>query len=175
MNEDIGVKDLSAEEAEAGLDGSGPDVVEEAPEPDESVSETPEWAKLPPGLKLPKAGCTVAYLRVPAQWTTDPSKGDRWCCCWVIGETEERLAYQRARGDMHRSISELAKATIRVVDGNKADWSGTKKPGDVSEFWTAIGPKGRQMVRNYYVRTHTVSEEEQLAFFSQHFAVVTVG
>lgn len=182
-------KDLSPEEAKAGLAGEGPDVVDEdsdededdEPEiagvdgPEEEANAQPDWAIIPKGVKPPRKGKSIAFMRFPAEWTTDPSKGDRWCACWEIGETEERLAYGRARGDMHRSMSELAKATIRVVDGHKADWSGVGKAGSVSEFWTGIGAKGRQMIRNYYVRTHTVSTREQDAFFSQHFALVTVG
>ena len=169
---DLAVQDMSEEAAEAVLAG------EEPPENDDetSTSAVPEWASIPKGLKMPRAGCSVAFIRIPAAWTTDPARGDRWCACWQIGETEERLAYQRSRNDMQRSVNELAKATIRIIDGHKADWSGVNtKPGAVSEFWSSIGPKGRHMIRNYYVRTHTVSDEEVLDFFSNHFVNMTVG
>lgn len=180
------VRDLSEDEAEELLEGEHPDVVEEEPEDDAGEEEPaedmgpkdgiPSWATLPEGLKMPRPGVQVAFLRVPAKWTTDPGRGDRWCVCWPIGELEERLAYQRARGDAVRSVTEMAKASIRVVDGYKADWTGKPNAkGSVSEFWANIGPKGRQLVRNYYVRTHTVSEEEVLDFFSKHFAVLTVS
>jgi hypothetical protein len=114
-------------------------------------------------------------MRIPAAWTTDPARGDRWCCCWALTERDEIQAYQRARGDSIRSVSELSKATIRVIDGAKADWSQTRKAGCVAEFWAAIGPKGRMIVRNYYQRTHMVTEGEASDFFSKHFATVTVG
>jgi hypothetical protein len=172
-NQELAVEEMSEAAAEAVLAGEDP--------PDEESKEkagndVPPWASLPKNVKMPNKGCSVAFMRIPAAWTSDPSKGDRWCMCWQLGETDERLAYQRSRGDMQRSVSELAKATIRVIDGNKADWSGVStKPGSVSEFWSAIGPKGRQVVRNYYVRTHTVSDEEALDFFSNHFVNVTVG
>lgn len=169
---ELAVEEMSEEAAEAVLAGEDP------PDEEEKKAEAnavPEWASIPKGVKMPNKGCSVAFMRIPAKWTTDPSKGDRWCCCWALGETDERLAYQRSRGDMQRSVSELAKATIRIIDGHKADWSGVaSKAGAVSEFWSAIGPKGRQVIRNYYVRTHTVTDEEALDFFSNHFVNVTV-
>lgn len=170
--EDLAVEEMSEEAAEAVLAGEEPPDEEKK---DEAANAVPEWASIPKGVKMPNKGCSVAFMRIPAKWTSDPSKGDRWCCCWMLTEQDERLAYQRSRGDMQRSVSELAKATIRIVDGNKADWSGDgKKAGSVSEFWSSIGPKGRQVIRNYYVRTHTVTDEEALDFFSNHFVNVTV-
>lgn len=180
MNEE----QMSEAEAEKIL-GDEEDVVEEAEatgdenepvlDPDAVATEVPDWATVPPNVKLPKKGLTVAFIRIPARWTADPASGDRWCCCWAITETEERLAYARARGDQMRSVAELAKQTIRVVDGEKADWSGEPKPGSVISFWAKIGPKGRQMIRNYYVRTHMVQESEVLDFFSKHFVSMTVS
>lgn len=141
----------------------------------EEVGEAPEWAVVPTGLKLPEEGTVIAHVRIPAKWTRNPGKGDRTCILWPIGETEERLAYQRSRGDMQRSISELSKAAIRAVDGHKADWSGNMaKPGSIMSFWSEIGPKGRAMIRNWYLRTHSVTDEEALDFFSNHFAATTV-
>ena len=170
-NQDLPVQEMTEEQAEAVLAGENP----EDAEPTQDANAMPEWASIPKGVKMPRPGCSVAFIRIPSAWTTDPAKGDRWCACWQIGETEERLAYQRSRNDMQRSVNELAKATIRIVDGHKADWSGTPKAGSVSEFWSSIGPKGRAMIRNYYVRTHTVSDEEVLDFFSNHFVNMTVG
>jgi hypothetical protein len=175
------VKDLGEEAAEAVLRGEQPDDEGAGPEtdrggaPEQSANAAPPWAAMPPNVKLPRQGCSVAFIRIPAAWTSNPSAGDRWCCCWAIGETEEKLAYTRSRNDMQRALVELAKATIRVVDGARADWSGKPGPGSVQEFWTAIGPKGRHMIRNYYVRTHTVTDEEVLDFFTNHFVNVTVA
>ncbi len=143
---------------------------------EEAPGEIPEWAVVPKDVKMPPQGASVAFIRIRAAWTTNPAKGDRWCMVAAIGETEEKLAYSRARGDQIRSVAELAKACIRVVDGYKADWSGVgSKKGSVSEFWASIGGKGRQLLRNYYVRTHTVSEEEALDFFAKDFVNVTVS
>jgi hypothetical protein len=168
------VEELSEQAAEAALEGKVEE--EDSGDPTTRTSAMPEWASVPANVKMPKAGCSVAFIRIKAAWTTDPAAGDRWCCSWALTETDEKLAYGRSRGDMQRAISELAKATIRIVDGAKADWSG--KPGaagSVNDFWSAIGPKGRQMLRNYYTRTHMVTDEEALDFFSNHFAITTVG
>lgn len=148
---------------------------EEPIDPDVSTAEIPEWATVPAGVKMPPPGCSVAFVRIRAAWTTNPAKGDRWCMLSAIGETEEKLAYSRARGEQMRSVTELSKACIKVVDGTKASWDPVAKKGSVSEFWTSIGAKGRQMIRNYYVRTHTVSEEETLSFFAKDFVNVTVS
>jgi hypothetical protein len=172
------IEELSEEQAQAVLDGEDVEESGDAPGPHQASGDAPQWGELPKGLTLPRKGNTVAFLRIPARWTTDPGSGrDRVCLVWAIGETEERLAYQRSRGDAHRSVNELAKACIRAVDGVKARWDG-KAPGtngDIHEFWTNIGPKGRQMVRNYYMKTHSVTDEEALDFFSNHFVNVTVG
>jgi len=145
---------------------------------DEAVDEksadldgVPDWAVMPPGVNMPSDGTQIGFLRIPAKWTLTPTKGDRLAVVWPLSETDEKLAYARARGDMVRSVSELSKQSIRACDGRKARWDG--KPGDVPTFWNEIGAKGRQMIRNYYIKTHSVSDEESLDFFSNHFAVVT--
>jgi hypothetical protein len=172
----VKVEELDEAGAEKAFAEGEPEAEEEASTDAPAAGEIPPWASIPPGVKMPPPGASVAFLRIKAAWTMNPAKGDRWCMCAAIGETEEKLAYSRSRGDQIRSIQELSKATIRVVDGFKADWSGVaSKKGSVSEFWSAIGAKGRQMVRNYYVRTHTVSEEEALDFFAKDFVNVTVS
>jgi hypothetical protein len=173
----VKVEELDEAAEAAAFDENADDVqeVEDAPEKPSEDGEVPEWAVIPSGVKMPAQGASVAFIRIRAKWTTNPTKGDRWCMCAAIGEMEEKLAYTRSRGDQMRTVAELAKATIRVVDGYKADWSGVgTKKGSVSEFWSSIGSKGRHMIRNYYVRTHTVTEEEALDFFAKDFVNVTV-
>ena len=168
-------EEISEEEAEKILAAGGePDVVDEVEEDASGERPMPEWATLPANLKKPKKGTRIAFMRIPASWTPDPAKGDRWCACWPITELEERLAYARSRGDQMRSVAELAKQSIRVVDGYRADWTAQNKPGDVPLFWAQIGPKGRQVIRNYYVRTHMVTDDEIVDFFAKHFVDMTV-
>ncbi len=140
----------------------------------EAETETPDWAVLPANLKPPSVGTQIAFMKIPAKWTLVPEKGDRTCALWPLGETDEKLAYARSRGDMVRSVTELSKQMIRMVDGYRTNWEGAGKPGDIASFWNEIGAKGRHMIRNYYVKTHTVSDEDALDFFSNRFAVVTV-
>jgi len=169
---EVKARDLSPEEAEKAFAGEEDDAAPGAPD---DGSGPPEWGHIPQGLNLPAVGTQVAFLRIPAKWTRNPSQGDRTCVVWPIGETEERLAYGRSRGDVTRSMTELTKAAIRAIDGHRADWSGDlKKEGSVTEFWTSIGPKGRSMIRNWYLKTHSVSDEEALDFFSNHFVSMTV-
>lgn len=164
--------DQPGEYAGGSTDGEAPGAAEAKNDTDER----PEWAKVPDTVKMPPPGASVGFIRIPANWTMNPSLGARWCMCTMITETEERLAYQRARGDQIRAIAELAKATIRCVDGHKANWDqDMSKAGSVARFWSSIGPKGRQAIRNFYTRTHTISEPEALDFFANHFAYVTVS
>lgn len=177
--QDVKVKHLDEEEAKQAFDEderSALGRMDEAMDPEAAATERPEWAIMPEGIKYPEEGTQIAFFRIPAHWTRTPARGDRMCACWPITETEERLAYTRARGDGVRAISELTKATIRVVDGAKTDWSGNMKTqGSIVAFWSDIGPKGRAMIRNWYIKTHNVSDEEALDFFSNHFVNVTVA
>lgn len=140
----------------------------------EDKHEVPEWAVIPPKMKLPAVGVQMVFLRIPAKWTHDPSKGDRQCVLWPLEDHEEVQAYQRSRGDHAKSVIELAKACIKICDGEKADWTKGGATSNVTKFWKAIGPKGRHMIRNYYAKTHLVTAEEALDFFSNHFVAVTV-
>lgn len=188
MGDEIKVKELTDEEAERAL-SDDPELAataaaealaetleDAAVDPDAGDAEgPPDWAAMPADVKLPPPGMKVAYLRIPAAMTANPFYGDLWCACWPISETEEIIAHARSRGNPQRAISEMAKQTIRVVNGNKADWSGKKPAASVARFWAMIGPKGRQLVRNYYMRTHMVTDEEGALFFGQHFVTVTVS
>lgn len=85
----------------------------------------------------------------------------------ALSESEEKIAYKRSGGDSTRAIAELTKMSIRLIDGVKADRTGATGPGNVNIFWAEIGTKLRQMLQNYYLRTHTLSQEEQTDFFRE--------
>lgn len=129
-------------------------------------SDAPEWAPpVPAGLRIP-VGAQVTWLRIRAAWTAAPYKGDRVLLCWPLNEIEEGQALQRARGEQHRLVNELAKATVRLVDGAPADRTGTPNaPASVAALWRDLGPKGRHLVRTYYTRAHSLSDEETQDFF----------
>ncbi len=120
-------REMTDEEAASVFDGGDqvpiedidPDV-DEPPEQVEASDALPDWAtELPPKAKVP-LGATVAWIRVKKEWTTSPQKGDRVLVVWPLNEMEERQAVARARGDQYMLTNELAKACIRVVDGNLA-------------------------------------------------------
>lgn len=132
----------------------------------------PEWAALPPNFVIPP-GKRCGWMLFRAEWTDAPTKGDRWVMMWPLSEAEEKLAYKRSGGESAKAIAELTKATIRVIDGVKADRTGASGPGNVNVFWAEIGTKLRQMLQNYYLKTHTLSAEEQQDFFANCFVVTT--
>lgn len=166
------LEDLIKEAGEASV-GAPIDLDDEEdgdePQPEKPL---PDWATLPAGMKTP-AGWQVWFLRFPANLTNNPGKGDRTCILWNLSEADEKLAAKRARGDGLRVIDECAKQMIRAVDGVKADWSGASGPGSVASFWSELGGKGRHQIKGLYLRTHTMSPEENAAFFERGVVVRT--
>ncbi len=135
----------------------------------------PVWAKpLPKGFAFPR-GVHPIFLRFRAEWTTAPEKGERHCVVWELTDIEELAAAQRAMGQPGRSAQELAKQTIRIVDGHQADWSGNDDPGSIDNFWREIGPKCRQMLVVVYSRTHVMSEAERVDFLLNCIAARALG
>jgi hypothetical protein len=132
-------------------------------------SNLPEWAGIPPGMKVP-VGVDIVAMRFRAKMTRAPHKGDRVLVCWTLSDYEESEAYKRSRGDNQRSLRELAKATIRVVDGMPADRSGKPSSANVSTLWNEIGPRCRQQVVAAYIRTHTMGAEDYADFFANCYA-----
>lgn len=156
--------ELGAEETD-GFEEPEPD--EEAAEPEQEASDGPAWATaVPPQLKIP-VGVQVTWIRILAKWTYTPSKGDRILLCWPLNEVEEGQAVDRGRGKQHLVTNELAKGCVRLVDGHLADRTGTPgRAGSLASLWRELGPKGRHIMRTYYARAHSMSEDEVLSFFS---------
>lgn len=141
-------------------------------EPVADATEVPDWAIVPPGLKMPP-GRQVYFVRFRAAWTDRPSKGERQCILWNLTESEEKHALRRTRGDALRAADELAKQMIRVIDGKPADWTG-KDPGSaVGTFWDEIGGKCRQLLKSHYAKTHMLDTAETADFFGSCIAVRT--
>lgn len=138
------------------------------------VEGVPEWATLPLGFKIPP-GKRLGWMKFLAEWTDTPQKGDRWIMMWNLSESEEKVAYKKAGGETQRAIAELAKATLRVIDGVKADRTGASGPGNVAILWAELGTGLRQIVMNYYLKTHTLSPEAQQLFFANFFVVTTAA
>ena len=168
-----GEKKMSPEE-EAEVDsaadefiGDGPvesplrDAADRPPEADHPVISK---VKVPSSLVIPPWK-QIGYFMFRPGLTERPDLGDRTCVTWQLSVADERLAKQRTRGDSSRTYEELAKQTIRCMDGVKADWTGKGGKGNVARFWEEIGPKARTFIINSYLQTHTPTAAETEDFF----------
>jgi hypothetical protein len=176
---DVKVKELTPDQlrllAEQGVDGAAEveDVEDDEPEvPSQSAGEgIPDWCAVPEGWAPPK-GRQVWFLLLRASWTDVPNKGDRTLVLWTLTEADEKLALKRTRGESLRTIDELTKQIIRVVDGKRVDWAQGKACA-AEVVWNEIGTKLRQELKNFYVKTHTLTMEERTDFLSNCVAVRT--
>lgn len=161
-----------------GSDGAAEavDELEDGPEqPSETAGEgVPDWCAVPTPFK-PPPGRQLVFMRFRAAWTDVPNGGDRTCVMWNLTEADEKLALKRTRGDAMRTLEEMVKQSIRVVDGHAADWSGHEGPGSVSRFWRDVGAKCRSKLREQYVGSHTLDAGEQADFFTNCVAVRTAA
>jgi len=141
----------------------------------ETPTDVPEWATLPPDLKIP-SGRVVAFLRFRAEWTDTPNKGERHCIVWNLTDGEERVSLKRAAGAEAMLVAtELAKQTVRSVDGVRTNWGAPKGPGSIDQFWSEIGSRCRNMVIRWYSQNHMLNEVEQRDFFENCVVVRTMG
>lgn len=188
------------EAAKIGAVKTGPQVLEEAfanaaavqqrageiedeglePKEDESAP-LPSWAlPLPANVELPK-GRQIYCMRFRGKLTDTPKKGDRYCILWSLNEPDEKLAYQRTRGNAGMSMNELSKQMIRVMgfvrdeqgDGEVPDWG--EGGMRLMEFWNGIGARFRTQVKSAYGKMHTLEPGEIIDFFTNCVAVRTVG
>lgn len=183
--------DLTSEErALLGVDGEPEEPIDDGPDdgmddeeaeaipleeiPARDPNAIPDWAIIPANAKLPD-GRQVIFVRLRAGWTDTPHKGDRQCIMWNLTEADEKLALRRTRGDSLRTIDELTKQAIRIVDGQKADWTGKVGPGSVNRFWNDVGTKCRQQLKNMYVKAHALEPSEIVDFFSTCVVVRSVA
>lgn len=135
----------------------------------------PEWALIPPApFRFPR-GIEAFFVRVRADLTHARGKGDRILVVWGLSDGDEKLAFQRALSDSNRAITELAKQTIRAIDGHPADWSGRSGPGNVDQLWRELGGKGRGQIVRLYTQLHVYDASEQADFFENCVASVTTG
>jgi hypothetical protein len=174
--------DAAKEDAETIDDQKGrtPNVVDvsklvgQFPEP-EASNALPDWAEIPADMQIPK-GVQVSFLRFRAGWTMNPSLGERSCVVWVLTDLDEHVAHGRCKDNLNAAAGELAKQTIRVVDGVKVNWGARRgEPGNVDDFWRDIGPKCRSLVTRYWSQTHTMDAAEVSYFFEHCVAVRTMG
>lgn len=181
MSEDISNKKLSAfladEEPDDVVSADMDEAGEEVPSPALPASggdDIPPGFMMPTDLRIPK-GAQVVFIRIPAEMTATPLKGERQCLVWAITDGEEKLANDRCEGKSNRAPAEYTKQMIRAIDGVRVDWSKTRGPGSIEEFWREIGPKSRNLLMRIYTQVHLASDEEARSFFENCVAVRTVG
>lgn len=135
----------------------------------------PDWARIPPApFRFPR-GVEVGFVRIRGHLTAARHKGDRILVIWGLADGDEKLAYGRALGDSNRAITELAKQTIRAIDGVPSDWSGAPGPGNVDALWRELGGKGRGQIIRLYTQMHVYDQTEQADFFDNCVALVATG
>lgn len=135
----------------------------------------PAWATPPPpGMKFPR-GRQIMFIRIRAELTDAPWKGERQCICWSINLADERLALKRAQGDGLKLTDELAKQMIRAVDGHRANWDGLRGEDDIEVFWSEIGRKGRTILQRLFTQMHIPDPRQLSDFFENCIAVRTVS
>jgi hypothetical protein len=135
----------------------------------------PEFV-IPGNVRPPPDGVTVTFMRILGKNSFAPTKGDRWCALWVLTDADETLALKRAQSGGAIALAECAKQCIRVIDGEKADW--TNSPGKgipVKEFWREIGPKYRNEIINWYGKMHGFDAADRKDFLEQSLFVTTVS
>lgn len=135
--------------------------------------QVPDWVVLPADLKAPR-GRQVVFIRLRAELTAMPHKGERQCIVWTMSDAEEKAANDRTNGKAERAPSEMTKGMIRAVDGRRVDWGKASGPGSLDEFWSEIGPKGRNLLFRVFTQLHLASEGDQKDFFENCVAVRTV-
>lgn len=134
----------------------------------------PAWVKIPEGFKFPR-GRQVAFIKFKADWTDTPDKGERQCILWSLTDADEKMALVRARGDVNRAASELAKQMVRALDGFSADWSGNPGSGNIDTWWNEIGGRCRGMLVRIFTQLHVLSEDERTDFFENCIELRTAG
>jgi hypothetical protein len=140
----------------------------------------PEWFVLPSGFEaeMPQ-GVEACFLKLEARHTYRPSFGDRQCLLLPLTVKEETLAYKRIAGlgtsSPQAAISELAKQTIKVIDGKKPEWVKRAARNTPDVFWNDIGRKYRNIIEGWYVKTHVLGKEDRAAFLANCMDVRIVG
>jgi len=142
----------------------------------DGVRRAPVWAKIPKGMKFPK-GIDVLILRIRADLTMYPGKGERQVIIWQLTDGDQKLALSRSMGDTNRYAIEMTKQMIRAADGQQINWTGDpKSPGiDIERFWHEIGQKGRNLLHRVTNMMCVMNEEEHADFFEHCIAAVRTG
>jgi hypothetical protein len=151
--------------------------------PDAISDGPPAWAVIPDKMKIQR-GRQMIFVRFPAEWTDVPERGLeiggepglwRMCIITPCSVADKRMAANRCEGKSQRLTDEMCKQTIRSVDGHISDWSGSKTPGSIDNWWNEIGEKCRNELTRIFLKLHQLNEGERVRFFESCIAVRTAG
>lgn len=128
-------------------------------QPGAIVQGAPEWAKIPPDLKIPK-DVEVGFFLIPL-----PDKTEMQIIAWELSVVDERVARARADalGPGARLVEEMAKQMFRVIDGKRVEWM---NPLIVESAWERMRAKYRNLFGGYYMKMHQLDDEERTDFFA---------
>lgn len=141
--------------------------------------EIPGWVLFPDNFKVP-VGRTLIFIKLKANWTDNPAKGDRIVVCWLLSDADEDAALARCNNKSYRMVTEFTKGMIRAVDGKRAVFPGATVKGvndvvNINVFWREIGSKCRQLLEGIYSQTHKLTTEELVDFFQDCMITRTAG
>lgn len=117
--------------------------------PDSKTGPAPDWAKLPLGLSVPK-GRICYFIRIRAELTDTPWKGDRQAICWSMSVGDKRIALQRSMNNAQRASDEMVKQTIRAIDGELVSLENAR----IDIWWDEIGERGRMLLDRVFAQLH---------------------
>lgn len=142
----------------------------------EGSRRAPAWANVPKEMKFPR-GIQVLFIRIRADLTMYPGKGDRQVIIWPLTDGDEKLAIGRSMANAARAGTEMAKQMIRAADGMRINWTGDpSSPGtDIDSLWHEIGPKGRNLMQRLFAQLHAMNEDELVDFLEHCISVVSTG
>jgi hypothetical protein len=140
------------------------------------IGALPAWAHaaFPEGW-TPPAHKRLWVVRMRANLTARPDLGDRICVLWNLSSQEEDAALRRCGGDSLKTLGELTKMTVRIVDGVLVDYS-RKNPAraaNVNAFWEDVGSAYRKALKSIYAKNHSLTPAETADFLSDCVAVAS--
>lgn len=120
------------------------------------VEGAPSWALVPPDLIIPR-GVEVAFMKIQGRLK-------EWIIViWELSVRDEKLARARCLGDTSRAVEESAKQMVRALNGEMVTGA---NPIMIEEFWEDIGAKYRTLLNTWFLKAHSLEQEERLSFFS---------
>lgn len=135
----------------------------------------PQWALIPDDpFRFPK-GRKVVFIRMRAYLTDVPGKGERQCILWPLSVGDVEFAASRSHGNAARFEQELAKQSIRAIDGKAVDWTVESIGTSANVFWREIGQAYRVQIVRLNNMLNSMNPKETVDFLEHCVSLVVVG